>query len=192
MPGLGRSPREGNDYQLQYSCLENPMDRVAWRAIVHEVAKSQTWLSDCQCRRLWRHGFNPWVRESLEYILAWKILQTEEHGQCVGPQRVGHNWETEHTTHSHIWCPLIPILQIRSHPESKLLSGSAKTHLCESDPRAHVLTTALHSSELDRDPEFHHAACKSIPCMDATPKHSEEKTNKPMSLGKFGCTGPNS
>ena len=80
----------------------------------------------------------------------------------------------------------------KSHPESKLLSGSAKTHLCESDPRAHVLTTALHSSELDRDPEFHHAACKSIPCMDATPKHSEEKTNKPMSLGKFGCTGPNS
>ena len=29
--------------------------------------------------------------DTLEYILAWKILQTEEHGQCVGPQRVGHN-----------------------------------------------------------------------------------------------------
>ena len=42
MPGLGRSPREGNDYQLQYSCLENPMDRVAWQAAVHEVVKSQT------------------------------------------------------------------------------------------------------------------------------------------------------
>ena len=42
MPGLGRSPGEGNDCQLQYSCLENPMDRVAWRATVHEVAKSQT------------------------------------------------------------------------------------------------------------------------------------------------------
>ena len=36
---LGRSPGGGNDNPLQYSCLENPMDRGAWRAIVHEVAK---------------------------------------------------------------------------------------------------------------------------------------------------------
>ena len=45
-PGLGRSPREGNGNPLQYSCLENPMDGGAWRATVHEVAKSQTRLSD--------------------------------------------------------------------------------------------------------------------------------------------------
>ena len=44
IPGSGRSPGEGNGYPLQYSCLENPMDRVAWRAIVHRVAKSQTQL----------------------------------------------------------------------------------------------------------------------------------------------------
>ena len=37
---LGRSPREGNGYPLQYSCLENPMDRGSWRATVHGVAKS--------------------------------------------------------------------------------------------------------------------------------------------------------
>ena len=43
---LGRSPREGNGYPLQYSCLENPMDRGAWWAIVHGVAKSWTQLSD--------------------------------------------------------------------------------------------------------------------------------------------------
>ena len=36
---------EGNGNPLQYSCLENPMDRGAWRATVHEVAKCQTWLS---------------------------------------------------------------------------------------------------------------------------------------------------
>ena len=39
IPGLGRSPREGNDNPFQYSCLENPMDRGAWWAIVHGVAK---------------------------------------------------------------------------------------------------------------------------------------------------------
>ena len=39
IPGLGRSPGEGNGNPLQYSCLENPMDRGAWWAIVHGVAK---------------------------------------------------------------------------------------------------------------------------------------------------------
>ena len=42
IPGLGRSPGEGNDNSLQYSFLENPMDRGAWRATVHGVAKSRT------------------------------------------------------------------------------------------------------------------------------------------------------
>ena len=42
IPGSERSPREGNGYLLQYSCLENHMDRGAWWAIVHGVIKSQT------------------------------------------------------------------------------------------------------------------------------------------------------
>ena len=46
IPGSGRSPEEGHSNPLQYSCLENPMDRGAWRATVHGVAKSQTRLSD--------------------------------------------------------------------------------------------------------------------------------------------------
>ena len=46
IPGLGRAPGEGNGNPLQYSCLENPMDRGAWWAAVHRVAKSQTQLSD--------------------------------------------------------------------------------------------------------------------------------------------------
>jgi len=50
IPGLGRSPREGNGNPLQYSCLENPMDRGAWWATVHAVKESQTWLSaPCLC-----------------------------------------------------------------------------------------------------------------------------------------------
>ena len=46
MPGLGRSPGGGNGNPFQYSCLENSMDRGAWKAVVHGVAKSQTQLSD--------------------------------------------------------------------------------------------------------------------------------------------------
>ena len=46
IPGLGRSSGEGYDYPLQYSCLENPMDRGAWRVTVHGITKSKIWLSD--------------------------------------------------------------------------------------------------------------------------------------------------
>ena len=46
IPGSGRSPGEGNGNPLQYSCLENPMDRGAWWAILHGVRESQTQLSD--------------------------------------------------------------------------------------------------------------------------------------------------
>ena len=42
IPGLGRSPEGGNGKPLQYSCLGNPMDRGAWKAMVHGVARSQT------------------------------------------------------------------------------------------------------------------------------------------------------
>ena len=45
IPGFGRSPGEGNGNLLQYSYLESSMDRGAWRATVHGVAKSQTQLS---------------------------------------------------------------------------------------------------------------------------------------------------
>ena len=44
IPGLGRFPEGGHDNPLQYSCLENPMDRRAWQAIVHSIRKSLTWL----------------------------------------------------------------------------------------------------------------------------------------------------
>ena len=46
VPGSGRSPGGGNSNPLQYSCLENPMDRGAWQATVHGVAKTWTRLSD--------------------------------------------------------------------------------------------------------------------------------------------------
>ena len=46
IPGSGRSPREGRDNPLQYSCLEYSMDRGAWWATVYGVAKSRTQLND--------------------------------------------------------------------------------------------------------------------------------------------------
>ena len=46
LSGSGRSSGEGNDSPLWYSCLENPMDRAAWWATVHGVAKSLAWLSN--------------------------------------------------------------------------------------------------------------------------------------------------
>ena len=42
IPGLGRSPGGGSGHPFHYSCLENPMDRGTWQAIVHGVRKSQT------------------------------------------------------------------------------------------------------------------------------------------------------
>ena len=59
IPGSGKSPEEGNGYSLQYSCLENSIDRGAWWATVQRVEKSQTRLSDfhtlgrilCLCSR---------------------------------------------------------------------------------------------------------------------------------------------
>ena len=47
IPGSERSPGVGNGNPLQYSCLENPMDREAWGAIIHEVTKSRTRLNNC-------------------------------------------------------------------------------------------------------------------------------------------------
>ena len=69
IPGLGRSPGEGNGNPLQYCCLENPMDGGAWQATVHGVAKSRTQLRDftsLQGAEDGHLGFITWVPEQLE------------------------------------------------------------------------------------------------------------------------------
>ena len=58
-PWVGKIPGGGHGNPLQYSCLENPMDRGAWRAIVHRVAKSRTWLK-------WLSTHTDKERETLE------------------------------------------------------------------------------------------------------------------------------
>ena len=58
--GSGRSPGVGHDNPLQYSCLENPMDKGAWQATVHGVAKSWTRL-----KQLSMHTYTPMLNLSL-------------------------------------------------------------------------------------------------------------------------------
>ena len=53
IPGLGRSPGEGNSYPLQYWGLENSVDRGAWQVIVHGAAKSWTRLGDFHFHIIW-------------------------------------------------------------------------------------------------------------------------------------------
>ena len=55
-PRGGRSPGGGNGKPLQYSCLENPMDRGAWQVTVHRVAKSRTWLKRLSIQWAIVHG----------------------------------------------------------------------------------------------------------------------------------------
>ena len=63
IPGLGRSPEVGNSNPLQYSCLENPMDRGAWWATIHGVTKSQTQL-------------NTYAQEGIDYKKNCFLIRT--------------------------------------------------------------------------------------------------------------------
>ena len=84
--------REGDGTPLQYSCLENPMDRGAWWAAVHGVAKSQTWLNDFT----FTFHFHALEKEMATHssVLAWRIPGMGE--PCglpsMGSHRVGHDW----------------------------------------------------------------------------------------------------
>ena len=84
--------REGNGAPLQYSCLENPMDRGAWKAAVHGVAEGQTWLSDFT----FTFHFHALEKEMATHssVLSWRIPGTGEPGGLLsmGSHRVGHDW----------------------------------------------------------------------------------------------------
>ena len=83
---------EGNGTPLQSSCLENPMDGGAWKAAVHGVMKSQTWLSDFT----FTFHFHALEKEMATHssVLAWRIPGMGEPGglPSMGSHRVGHNW----------------------------------------------------------------------------------------------------
>ena len=83
--------REGDGTPLQYSCLENPMDRGAWWAVVHGVAKSQTRLSDF----IFTFHFHALEKEMATHssVLAWRIPGMGESGWLLsmGLHRVRHD-----------------------------------------------------------------------------------------------------
>ena len=91
IPGLGRSPGEGNGTPLQYSCLENPMDRGAWWAIDHGVTKNETRLSNFT----FTFPFHALEKEMATHssVLAWRIPGTREPAglPSLGSHRVGHD-----------------------------------------------------------------------------------------------------
>ena len=82
---------EGNGTPLQYSCLENPMDRGAWKAAVHGVAERWTQLSDFTSA----FHFHALEKEMATHssVLAWRIPGTGETLglPSVGSHRVGHD-----------------------------------------------------------------------------------------------------
>ena len=83
---------EGNGTPLQYFCLENPMDRGAWWAVVHGVAKSRTWLSNFT----FTFHFHALEKEMATHssVLAWRIPRTREPDglPSLESHRVGHDW----------------------------------------------------------------------------------------------------
>ena len=78
IPVLGRSPGGGNDNPLQYSCLENPMARGAWRAAVH-ASLSQTRLSDWAVEHTHAHWFNVIFPENQH----WWLLPRQFSENCL-------------------------------------------------------------------------------------------------------------
>ena len=82
---------EGNGTPLQYSCLENPLDGGAWKAAVHEVAKSRTRLSGFTFTFYFQALEKEMATNSR--VLAWRIPGTAEPGglPSMGSHRVGHD-----------------------------------------------------------------------------------------------------
>ena len=91
IPGLGRPPGGGHGDPLQYSCLENSMNRGAWWSAVHGVATSQTRLSDFT----FTFHFHALEKEMATHssVLAWRIPGTGEPGglPSMGSHRVRHD-----------------------------------------------------------------------------------------------------
>ena len=100
MPGLGRSPGERNGSPLQNSCLENPMDRQAWYAIVHGVTKSRTQLSNFTSFHFITEGARSDIKKTVLFLtlpsnLAWDTCHFGSHIIIYRARwmvRKTHNW----------------------------------------------------------------------------------------------------
>ena len=77
-PGLGRSPGEGNRYPLQYSCLENPMNRGAWWATVTPIGIASSKMILWQCSRCLLTGLNTASADCFSFVDRWNSCPTRE------------------------------------------------------------------------------------------------------------------
>ena len=86
--GSGRSPSAGNGNLLQYSCLENSMNRGAWQATVHGITKNQTHLSTRTHTHTYTdtHNYHNWNQIFLENKKSWQW-----HSGCVWPTSICYN-----------------------------------------------------------------------------------------------------
>ena len=102
-PWVERSPGGGNSNPLQYSCLENPMDRGAWWAVVHGVTKGQPWPSDWAHVHAWKVGrvtfyLSNWISKLLMPFVTLDLLGKKRKGkegwyperwskeECINPE----------------------------------------------------------------------------------------------------------
>ena len=106
IPGLERSPGEGNGYPHQCSCLENPMDRATWWATVHGVAKNQSRLSNWAC--LHTHSQKNYF---LIILANWVIIHT------ATPKQTPKNWQNVYRTDNGFRriCKREPVKTEKSH-----------------------------------------------------------------------------
>ena len=74
IPGLGRCPGGGHGNPLQYSCLENPMDRRAWQATIHRIARSQTQLKQLSTHARIRNLYSNKIFSEAHYLERIKKL----------------------------------------------------------------------------------------------------------------------
>ena len=126
-PGLGRSPGGGHDNPLQYSCLENPMDRGAWWATVHGVSKCQTrlkWFSSHIFMR-WSYFSIQTMRRSSGKLLSLclvtirpRIRVNNDHASSasLSRQSVLAAAEVPALASAHVHVCLVPVTCLRSVP----------------------------------------------------------------------------
>ena len=153
-PWVERSPGEGNDNPFQYSCLENPMDRGAWRATVHGVKQSWTQL---------KHAHIEWFRLSVSTLVTGDFKEIDPfllgcqpyehkaaHGLALRPGKKGSQGRWSHPSCD--WGALADAVRIHFELEVEgmweTLSCHFPLHKCEIDDFFHIHPVSL-SCQMD-------------------------------------------
>ena len=126
IPGLRRSLGEGNGNPLQYSCLENTMDRGAWWATVHGVAKSRTWLvvfDNGVCVFHCLTAVCPHWIEEFRHCFSFCIVTSFQH-LAQRLTHCTHQWELW------TWC-----IWMNNHPQGAVLAQGTPSFLVQWESR---------------------------------------------------------